>query len=172
LIRAEEHLGLVMSVLMRVNYGMYNRDLYQEGVVGLLRAIRQFDPKKGYAFSTYAAKYIEGYIRTYRWKDQIIRPTRTESGLKFAEIFDYEEIDLLPQNSENFWEKIDSQDSADRLLNFIKGKEGEVLRYCIVDRLSESAAGMKVGVCQEQAGRLKRRALSKLKVIAERYDLY
>jgi RNA polymerase sigma-B factor len=40
-------------------------DLYQEGSLGLFRAIDKFDPKMGNAFSSFACPYIDGAIKHY-----------------------------------------------------------------------------------------------------------
>lgn len=42
-------------------------DIFQEGRIGLLKAIEKFDYKKGFHFSTYATWWIRHYVK--RWKD-------------------------------------------------------------------------------------------------------
>ena len=44
-------------------------DLFQEGCLGLLKALQKFDPERGTAFSTYAAFFILGEIRSYLRKN-------------------------------------------------------------------------------------------------------
>jgi RNA polymerase sigma factor (sigma-70 family) len=51
----EEHMGLVRTVAFRYrNLGLPVEDLVQEGAIGLLTAIDEYDPTRGASFSTYA----------------------------------------------------------------------------------------------------------------------
>lgn len=55
----ESNLRLVISVARRyVRPGMPLEDLVQEGAIGLIRAIRNFDVNRGLRFSTYAIHWI------------------------------------------------------------------------------------------------------------------
>ena len=51
----EEHMGLVRSIAFRYrNLGVPVEDLVQEGAIGLLTAVDEYDPARGTSFSTYA----------------------------------------------------------------------------------------------------------------------
>jgi RNA polymerase primary sigma factor len=51
----DEHMGLVRSIAFRYRgLGLPDEDLVQEGAIGLLKAIDEYDPERGATFSTYA----------------------------------------------------------------------------------------------------------------------
>ena len=63
------NLRLVLSVIQRfTSRGENPDDLFQVGVIGLIKAIDNFDESKGFKFSTYAVPAILGEIKRI-WRD-------------------------------------------------------------------------------------------------------
>ena len=61
----ESNLNLVHHVIHKKcrNIGRNEyEDIYQTGVIGLCKAVEKFDPTKGFAFSTFAARCITNEI--------------------------------------------------------------------------------------------------------------
>jgi RNA polymerase sigma-32 factor len=60
------NLRLVVKIAMDYySYHLNILDLIQEGNVGLMRAVRKYDPDRGTRFSTYASFWIRAYILKY-----------------------------------------------------------------------------------------------------------
>lgn len=60
------HLRLVVKIAMRYkNYGLPMIDLIAEGNIGLIKAVDNFDPEKGFRLSTYAMWWIKAAIQEY-----------------------------------------------------------------------------------------------------------
>ena len=62
----QSHLRLVAKMATKFkNYGLPITDLVSEGNVGLIQAVKKFDPEKGFRFSTYAMWWIRAYIQEH-----------------------------------------------------------------------------------------------------------
>ena len=73
---------LVYSIAARFkDRGADQSDIIETGMIGLVKALRTFDPERGYAFSTYAVPLIFGEIRRFLRDDGIIKVSREEKRL-------------------------------------------------------------------------------------------
>lgn len=74
----QDNMGLVISLAKRFyNRGYDACDINQLGVLGLLRAIDNFNPDLGLMFSTYAVPMILGEIKRFLRDDGPIKVSRT-----------------------------------------------------------------------------------------------
>lgn len=72
------NLKLVLSILKRFNKEKYNMDdLFQVGVIGLIKAIENFDLSYNLKLSTYACPLIIGEIKRYMRDNTPIRVSRS-----------------------------------------------------------------------------------------------
>lgn len=81
----EKNLGLVHHIVRRfAGRGMEMEDLFQIGVIGLIKAIDKFDLSLGLKFSTYAVPMITGEIKRFLRDDGLLKVSRTikENALK------------------------------------------------------------------------------------------
>lgn len=77
----ESNMPLVVSVAKSsFGLGVPKLDLIQEGNLGLMEAIKNFDLGRGYKFSTYATWWIRGYVKTALREDKLIPMSEHTNG--------------------------------------------------------------------------------------------
>jgi RNA polymerase sigma-32 factor len=60
------HLRLVAKIAMRYRgYGLPVADIISEGNVGLMQAVKRFEPERGFRLATYAMWWIKASIQEY-----------------------------------------------------------------------------------------------------------
>ena len=74
----KNNIGLIKSIVKRfLNRGYEYEDLFQLGSIGLLKAIKNFDPGYNVRFSTYAVPMIAGEIKRFIRDDGIVKVSRS-----------------------------------------------------------------------------------------------
>ncbi|HPI49864.1 MAG TPA: RNA polymerase sigma factor RpoH [Hyphomonadaceae bacterium] len=102
------HLRLVAKIAMGYRgYGLPMGEVISEGNVGLMQAVKKFDPDKGFRLATYAMWWIRASIQEYilrSWSLVKLGTTAAQKKLFFnlrrlkGEISAMEEGDLRPEN--------------------------------------------------------------------------
>ena len=81
------HLRLVVSVARQyLGYGLPHGDLIQEGNVGLMKAVKRFDPDQGVRLVSYALHWIKAEIHEYilkNWRMVKVATTKAQRKLFF-----------------------------------------------------------------------------------------
>jgi RNA polymerase sigma-32 factor len=81
------NLRLVVKIAREYHRGVFQLlDLIQEGNVGLMQAVKKFDPLKGVKLSTYAAWWIRAYIIRFimdNWRQVKLGTTQAQRKLFF-----------------------------------------------------------------------------------------
>ena len=81
------HLRLVISISRQyLGYGLPHGDLIQEGNIGLMKAVRRFDPDQGVRLVSYAIHWIKAEIHEYilkNWRLVKVATTKAQRKLFF-----------------------------------------------------------------------------------------
>jgi RNA polymerase sigma-32 factor len=81
------HLRLVVSVSRKyLGYGLAHGDLIQEGNIGLMKAVKRFDPEQGVRLVSYALHWIKAEIHEYilkNWRMVKVATTKAQRKLFF-----------------------------------------------------------------------------------------
>jgi RNA polymerase sigma-32 factor len=103
------HLRLVAKIAMRYRgYGLPIADIISEGNVGLMQAVKRFEPERGFRLATYAMWWIKASIQEYilrSWSLVKMGTSAAQKKLFFklrrtkAEISALEDGDLRPEHT-------------------------------------------------------------------------
>ena len=103
------HLRLVVKIAMRYRgYGLPIADVISEGNVGLMQAVKRFEPQRGVRLATYAMWWIKASIQEYilrSWSLVKMGSSAAQKKLFFrlrrtkAEISALEDGDLRPEHT-------------------------------------------------------------------------
>ena len=110
------HLRLVAKIAMGYRgYGLPISDLISEGNIGLMKAVKRFDPDKGFRLATYALLWIKASIQEYilhSWSLVKIGTTSAQKKLFFNlrriknELQVFDEKDLSPEAIKKIAQKL------------------------------------------------------------------
>ncbi len=110
------HLRLVAKIAMGYRgYGLPMGELISEGNVGLMQAVKRFDPDRGFRLATYAMWWIKASIQEYilhTWSLVKIGTTAAQKKLFFnlrklkGQIQAIEEGDLTPEHTQKIAETL------------------------------------------------------------------
>ena len=143
------HLRLVAKIAMGYRfYGLPVSDLISEGNVGLMRAVKKFDPDRGFRLSTYAMWWIKAAINEHvlnSWSLVKLGTVAAQKKLFFnlrklkAKLNIYEDGDLSIEAADTIAERLDVKSSevhdmnrrlsrSDSSLNVPVGEDGDLDR--------------------------------------------
>jgi len=121
------HLRLVAKIAMGYRgYGLPIGEVISEGNVGLMQAVKKFDPDKGFRLSTYAMWWIRAAIQEYvlrSWSLVKMGTTAAQKKLFFnlrrlkGEMKAIEEGDLTPENLAKIATKLNVKESEVTSMN-------------------------------------------------------
>ena len=128
------HLRLVAKIAMGYKgYGLPLNEMISEGNVGLMQAVKKFEPDKGFRLATYAMWWIKAAIQEYilrSWSLVKIGTTTAQKKLFFNlkkiknQIAPNTEGDLRDEDVKNISERLDvSEDEVVSMNRRLAGKE-------------------------------------------------
>ena len=132
------HLRLVVSVSRKyLGYGLPHGDLIQEGNIGLMKAVKRFDPDQGVRLVSYALHWIRAEIHEYilkNWRMVKVATTKAQRKLFFN----------LRSMKQGFKDEADAQTHRDSLTDAqvdVMARELNVKREEVLEMEARMAGG-------------------------------
>jgi RNA polymerase sigma-32 factor len=132
------HLRLVVSVSRKyLGYGLPHADLIQEGNIGLMKAVKRFDPEQGVRLVSYALHWIKAEIHEYilrNWRMVKVATTKAQRKLFFN----------LRSMKQGFKDEADAQTHRDTLTEAqidVMARELNVKRHEVIEMEARMAGG-------------------------------
>ena len=131
------HLRLVAKIATGYRgYGLPMNELVSEGNIGLMTAVKKFDPEKGFRLATYAMWWIKASIQEYilrSWSLVKIGTTAAQKKLFFNlrkmknQIMKSDQSDLLPEQVTEIANRLDvTEDEVNSMDQRMKGPEASL----------------------------------------------
>jgi RNA polymerase sigma-32 factor len=132
------HLRLVVAVSRKyLGYGLAHGDLIQEGNIGLMKAVKRFDPDQGVRLVSYALHWIKAEIHEYilkNWRMVKVATTKAQRKLFFN----------LRSMKQGFKGEADAQTHRDSLTDAqidVMARELNVKREEVIEMEARMAGG-------------------------------
>lgn len=157
------NIGMVGSVLKSLNLNLFDEDLFETGLVGLVKAVNTFRKEKGVRFSTYAIPIIRNEVLHTIRKKQIISSFSFDDFLKLDNGDEVPYSDMIA-DSKQFEEDVIKHMLYEQIMNMVSDKEREIISLYI-DRKSQREIGEIFGISQAYTSWIIRNAYKKCKKI-------
>ncbi len=114
----EANLRLVLSIIKKFNNRGENiNDIFQVGVIGLIKAIDNFDINQPVQFSTYAVPMIIGEVKRYLRDNSAFRITRSLRDLAY----------LISQEKEKYIKEKNEEPTVDTICKLVGAPKEDVI---------------------------------------------
>ncbi len=149
----QSHLRRVVKMAMKFKrYGLPTVDLISEGNLGLIHAVKKFDPTKGFRFATYAMWWIRAQLQEYvlrSWSLVKIGTTVAQKKLFFSLHKVRRKLELADEDEANL-QKFISKDRVAKIAKELNVAEKDVIE--MRSRLSQSDASLNQIIGDEESG--------------------
>lgn len=156
--------GIVFSVMQNLGVPVNDEDMFQTGILGLLKAINTFDSSKGYKFSTYAFPTVrnELLMAFRKSKRSVIVAFSLDDN---ADIGNGESVPYAEMiaDGKDYEEDVVNSMLAQQIFERLSQREKRIFEMAFVENKTQCEIASELGISQAQISRIIRRVGKKRK---------
>lgn len=147
--------GIVFSVMKNLRIPLTDEDMFQTGIIGLLKAINTFDTSKGYQFSTYAFLIVrnELLMAFRKSKRSVIVAFSLDDN---ADIGNGESVPYAEMiaDGKDYEENVVNSMLAQQIFERLESREKHIFTMFFVENRTQSEISKALGISQSYVSRI------------------
>lgn len=147
--------GIVFSVMKNLSIPLTDEDMFQTGIIGLLKAINTFDTSKGYQFSTYAFPIVrnELLMAFRKSKRSVVAAFSLDDNADIGkgEIVPYAE---MIADGKDYEENVVNSMLAQQIFESLWSREKHIFTMFFVESRTQSEISKALGISQSYVSRI------------------
>lgn len=147
--------GIVFSVMKNLSIPLTDEDMFQTGIIGLLKAINTFDTSKGYQFSTYAFPIVrnELLMAFRKSKRSVVAAFSLDDN---ADIGNGESVPYAEMiaDGKDYEENVVNSMLAQQIFERLESREKHIFTMFFVESRTQSEISKALGISQSYVSRI------------------
>ena len=147
--------GIVFSVMKNLSIPLTDEDMFQTGIIGLLKAINTFDASKGYQFSTYAFPIVrnELLMAFRKSKRSVVAAFSLDDN---ADIGNGESVPYAEMiaDGKDYEENVVNSMLAQQIFERLESMEKHIFTMFFVESRTQSEISKALGISQSYVSRI------------------
>lgn len=147
--------GIVFSVMKNLSIPLTDEDMFQTGIIGLLKAINTFDTSKGYQFSTYAFPIVRNELlmafRKSKKSVMVAFSLDDNADIGNGESVPYAE---MIADGKDYEENVVNSMLAQQIFESLGSREKHIFAMFFVESRTQSEISKALGISQSYVSRI------------------
>lgn len=147
--------GIAFSVMKNLSIPLTDEDMFQTGIIGLLKAINTFDTSKGYQFSTYAFLIVRNeLLMAFRKSKRSVMAAFSlddNADIGNGESVPYAEMIV---DGKDYEENVVNSMLAQQIFESLGSREKHIFTMFFVESRTQSEISKALGISQSYVSRI------------------
>ncbi len=147
--------GIVFSVMKNLRIPLTDEDMFQTGIIGLLKAINTFDTSKGYQFSTYAFPIVrnELLISFRKSKRSVVAAFSLDDNVDIGNGESVPYAEMIP-DGKDYAENVVNLMLTQQIFERLGSREKHIFTMFFVESRTQSEISEALGISQSYVSRI------------------